>query len=283
MPLPEEVESRYYAARGFEPDHARRVRSHYLPFVEGRELLVELGAGRGEFLGLVRDQVGRAVGVDIDPAMCQQVRDLGLEAVESDVHTFLAETDLRPDAVFLAHLIEHLPVDAAFDMLSSIAAIVPPGGRVIVVTPNPACLAVLTNDFWSDPTHVRLYTLELLSFLLEQAGFDVVEAAGNPADRPGPPPEMHAPAPLGDWDMTAVEVPPRALIEIDDGYRVDTLLDEVSRLRRANEELAAAHVRMGELLIELRAHAEETSRKLASGFGSLYGPNEIYVVGERRR
>ncbi len=283
MPLPEEVESRYYAARGFDPDHARRVRSHYLPFVAGRHLLVELGAGRGEFLELAREEVERVVAVDVDPAMCEQVRALGIDAVQSDVRAFLTDTDLRPDAVFLAHLIEHLAVDEAFEVLERIAAIVPAGGRVVIVTPNPACLAVLTNDFWSDPTHVRLYTLDLLSFLLDQGGFDVVEAAGNPVDVPGTPPDMHPPAPLGAWDTTTVEVAERAMIEIDDGYRVDTLLDEVSRLRRATEALAAALARTTTQLVELRAHAEATSRKLGSGFGSLYGPNEIYVVGERRR
>jgi hypothetical protein len=281
MPLPEEVESRYYASRGFDPDHARQVRSHYLPFVAGRELLVELGAGRGEFLDLARDEVGRAVAVDVDPAMCEQVRGLGLEAIHADVRTFLATTDLRPDAVFLAHLIEHLPVDAAFEMVSAIGAITPPGGRIVVVTPNPACLAMLTNDFWSDPTHVRLYTLELLTFLLEQAGFEVVEAAGNPLDRPGPPPETHPPGPMGPWDLPAVEVAPRAVIEIDDGYRLDTLLDEISRLRRASEALAAGLAAQGRLLVEVREHAERIDEHIASAFDHLYGPNEIYVVGER--
>lgn len=282
MPLPEEVESQYYASRGFDPDHARRVRAHYLPFVAGRELLVELGAGRGEFLELARSEVERVVAVDVDPAMCAQVRDLGMEAIQSDVLSFLASTALRPDAVFLAHLIEHLPVDAAFDMLGLIAGIVPRGGRVVVVTPNPACLAVLTNDFWSDPTHVRLYTLELLSFLCEQAGFDVIEAAGNPADQPGPPPAMHPPASLGAWELPSVAVAPRATIEIDDGYRLDTVLDEMARLRRASEDLSGALEAMGALLLELRSHAESLATKVGSGFSALYGPNEIYVVAERR-
>jgi hypothetical protein len=279
MPLPDEVESRYYASRGFDPDHARRVRSHYLPFVAGRGLLVELGAGRGEFLDLAREEVDRAVAVDVDPAMCEQVRALGLEAVHADVRTFLASTDLRPDAVFLAHLVEHLPVDAAYEMFTAIAAITPPDGRVVVVTPNPACLAMLTNDFWSDPTHVRLYTLELLSFLLDQAGFDVVEAAGNPLDRPGPPPEVHGPGPLGDDALPVVEVEPRALIEIDDGYRLDTMLDEISRLRHATEALADAHNR---LHAEVRRHSDRVASRFDSAFQHLYGPNEIYVVGARR-
>lgn len=282
MPLPEEVESSYYTAQGFDPEHAREVRGFFLPHVEGSELLVELGAGRGEFLEVVRDHVGRAVAVDVDPVMCDQVRELGFEAIQSDVGTFLASTELRPDAVFAAHLIEHLAVDAAFDMLRGIAAIVPVGGRVVVVTPNPACLAVLTNDFWSDPTHVRIYTVDLLSFLVSQAGFEVVASGGNPVGSPGPPPEMHPPPPLGPWERQRVDVAPRATIEIDDGYRVDTLLDEVARLRRATEALAGALGVLGDQVIDLRAHAEETSRKLGSAFGSLYGPNEIYVVGERR-
>lgn len=282
MSLPEEVESRYYAARGFDPEHARAVRSHYLPFLEGRELLVELGAGRGELLELAAGRVGRVVGVDADAGMCRVLRDKGLEAVQADASAFLGTTELRPDVVVLAHLIEHLPVDAAFDLLTAIAEVTPPAGRVIVVTPNPACLAVLTNDFWSDPTHARLYTTELLEFLVSQAGFDVVESGGNPRDVPGPPPEMHAPDPLPPGSRPEVAVEPRATIEIDDGYRVDTILDELARLRSAVEGLVHGFGVLADGVEAVRHQAETTAARFRSAFDALYGANEIYVVGDRR-
>ncbi|MEZ5208020.1 MAG: hypothetical protein R2690_13840 [Acidimicrobiales bacterium] len=81
MPLPDEIEHRYYTSQGFDPAHARQVRSHYLPFVDGRELLVELGCGRGEFLEVASEVVERCLGVDADPAMVEAVVAAGHDAV----------------------------------------------------------------------------------------------------------------------------------------------------------------------------------------------------------
>jgi len=280
--LPDEVESRYYSSQGFDPDHARTVRGHYLSFVEGKELLIELGCGRGEFLQLAAPKVGRVLGVDVDAAMVEQAAAAGVEAVEADVLTFLADTDERPDAVFLAHLVEHLSVADAFAMFERIAALVPPGGVVIVVTPNPACLANLTNDFWSDPTHVRLYTVDLLRFLLDQTGFDVRDAGGNPLDVPGPPPALLSSDDTTDWGRADVHVEPMAPVEYDESFQLETVLDELSRLRRAVESIAHWVDEHDGRLVELRHLAESTAAAHDRTLHHLYGPNEIYVVGERR-
>jgi SAM-dependent methyltransferase len=282
MPVPDEIESRYYASQGFDPAHAREVRSHYLSFVEGKQLLLELGCGRGEFLQLAAPSVGRVLGVDVDPDMVKQAGDAGFEAVQADVLDYLAITDERPDAVFLAHLIEHLPVDAAFEVLQRVAALVPPGGVVIVVTPNPACLANLTNDFWSDPTHVRLYTVDLLRFLLDQTGFDVVDAGGNPLDVPGPPPELLASASTEPWGAADVEVAPMAPMTYDESFQLETVLDELSRLRTAVESMAHWIREHDARLTEVRHFAEATAARHDDTLRHLYGPNEIYAVGARR-
>jgi SAM-dependent methyltransferase len=282
MPVPEEIESRYYTSQGFDPEHSRVVRSHYLQFVEGRELLVELGCGRGEFLEVAKDKVARVVGVDVDPDMVKQVEAAGFEAVHSDVLEYLRTTDHRPDAVFLAHLIEHLAVDDAFAMLQQAAAVIPPGGVIIIVTPNPACLANLTNDFWSDPTHQRLYTLDLLAFLLDQTGFDVRAADGNPVDVPGPPPELLSPQPLSGWGPPDVEIAPRDLIEYTDQPHMDSVLDELRKLRQSVELLVNWQSVSNERMVELRHYAEHSAARHDDALRYHYGPNEIYVVGARR-
>jgi SAM-dependent methyltransferase len=280
--VPEALESNYFDSQGFDPDHASRVRSHYLQWVEGRRLLVELGCGRGEFLTAARGRVARLVGVDSDPEMVRQAAEAGFEAIQADVIDFLDATADRPDAVFLAHLIEHLPVADAFTMLSSIARVTEPGGVLIVVTPNPACLANLTNDFWSDPTHVRLYTLDLLAFLLEQNGFDVVDRGGNPLDVPGPPPRLLSPEPLEAWGQADPTIEPRALVEYDQSLHLETVLDEMARLRVAVESLIHWVGEHDERLDSLRHLTETVAERHDDTLRHLYGPNEIYVVGERR-
>ncbi len=284
--VPDEIESRYYEAQAFDSDHARTVRSHYLPFVAGRDLLVELGCGRGEFLSVVAEAgaVGRVLGVDIDPAMVAAVRAAGHEAVEADLLDYLRDTDDRPDAVFLAHVIEHLTVGDAFAMLARLAELMPPGGRLVVVTPNPACLANLTNDFWSDPTHVRLYSLDLLRFLLEQTGFDVVDAAGNPLDVPGPPPLLLAPVTeLPAWGAAEVTLPlPRGITYDADAVGVADLLTEVAELRNALATVVHWLGTYDDRLADVRHLTEALARSHDTALAHHYGPNEIYVVGERR-
>ncbi len=282
MPVPEEIESRYYSSQGFDPDHSRRVRSHYLQFVKGHKLLVELGCGRGEFLSVARDSVEQVVGVDVDPEMVKAVEAAGFEAVHSDVLSYLDTTEHRPDAVFLAHLIEHLSVHEAYSLFDKLAGVVGEGGIVVVVTPNPACLANLTNDFWSDPTHQRLYTLDLISFLLGQTGFEIVAAGGNPADVPGPPPELLSVQGLGPWGPADSSVEPRAMIEYEDGPGLDGVMDELHRLRVAVEQLVAWQHTHDSRMVELRHFAEATAGRHDDTLRQLYGPNEIYVVGERR-
>jgi len=283
-PVPDEIESSYYTAQGFDPAHSRQVRSHYLPFVLGRGFLVELGCGRGEFLSLVAEQQpeARRLGVDVDPEMVRQVREAGHEAVEDDLLTYLHGTSDRPDAVFLAHVIEHLSVGEAFAMFGRLREVIPAGGRLIVVTPNPACFANLSNDFWSDPTHVRLYTLDLLQFLLGETGFEVIDAGGNPLDVPGPPPELLTPvANLDAWGAAEMVMPEPTPITFDEGVAVEGILEELTRLRAT---VASAVHWMGiynDRMIEMRHLAESVAAAHDASLRHLYGANEIYVVGER--
>src|SRR4051812_47425100 len=104
MPLDPDVEAKYYTSRAFDSSHAREVRSHYLQYVDGRDFLVELGSGRGEFLAIAKDVVARVRGVDSDPAMVSGASAEGLDVVAADVSDYLASTEDRPDAAFAAHL-----------------------------------------------------------------------------------------------------------------------------------------------------------------------------------
>ena len=282
MPLPDEIEHRYYTSQGFDPAHARQVRSHYLPFVDGRELLVELGCGRGEFLEVASEVVERCLGVDADPAMVEAVVAAGHDAVRADVRTWPGETTERPDAVFLAHLIEHLSVDEAHELLGGVHDVMAPGGVLVVVTPNPACLANLMNDFWSDPTHVRLYTLDLLAFLLEQTGFEVTERGGNPIGSPGAPPLLAAPPVDVEAGELPVGVDPPAPIQYDESFQLETLLDETSRLRRAVEQLVHGVATLDARQQQLRHVVDVLAQRHDDVLAHLWGPNEIYVVGVRR-
>jgi O-antigen chain-terminating methyltransferase len=59
--------------------------------------------------------------------------------------------------------------------VASAAGKLAPGGVLAIETPNPACLATLTGDFFLDPTHVRPVPANLLHFLFEEAGLSNIE------------------------------------------------------------------------------------------------------------
>jgi SAM-dependent methyltransferase len=101
---------------------------------------------------------------------------IGIRITRGDAIDFLAQQrDLG--GVFISHLVEHLPPDVAQALLAAAHAAMRPGGTVVVVTPNPRDLMVITELFWLDPTHVRPYPSKLVSAMLEAAGF-VVTATG---------------------------------------------------------------------------------------------------------
>lgn len=80
----------------------------------------------------------------------------------------LTSSDLRQvpddhfDAVFFAHVIEHLP--NGLSVLDRLCEKVKPGGKLYVEFPSRRSLrlpsGINTLNFFDDPTHVRFYTLE---------------------------------------------------------------------------------------------------------------------------
>jgi hypothetical protein len=48
-----------------------------------------------------------------------------------------------------------------------------PGGLLLLITPNPEDICIMSDIFWLDPTHVRPYPKLLLQTMMESAGFRV--------------------------------------------------------------------------------------------------------------
>jgi hypothetical protein len=154
-----------------------------------------------------------------------------------------------------------------------------PGGRFVAVTPNPACYAVLSHDFWRDPTHVRFYDLPLLEFLCRKAGLEVEGTGTNPANHPGPPPEYLGPEPV-------VHPPLDDLVERAMG-KLRASLDHHDRKGRVTEhhhdpewayELAHVVKVLADRLQETTETLREVRRAHDKLVWGLYQSNETYVV-----
>ncbi len=146
----------------------------YLALFGGREPIVDLGCGRGEFLELARRGDVRAYGVDTDEDAVAACRALGLDARLEDLFDHLAGL---PEAsvwgVFCSQVVEHLPADLLPTLLSEIARVLQPGGAAVIETPNPATFATHVQSFWRDPTHLRPVPAVALAFAARTAGLVV--------------------------------------------------------------------------------------------------------------
>jgi SAM-dependent methyltransferase len=273
------LESDYYSYMDFDPEHTREVLRHYVPMFEDNSPVLELGCGRGEFLGLLDEKGIKAEGVDSDDGMVEAARAKGLDVVCGDAVAFL-NGDPAPgpyQGVFCAHFVEHLTPDQVRELLAGVRRVLAPGGRFVAVTPNPACYAVLSHDFWRDPTHVRFYDLPLLEFLCREAGLEVESTGTNPANHPGPPPEYLGPEPVVHPPLDDLVERAMGKVRASLGHR-----DRKGRVTGHDPEWAyeLAHVvkvlagRLQETTEALR-EVRRAHDKLVWG---LYQSNETYVV-----
>ena len=181
------MEHEFYKFMKFDTSVLYDRYSFYLKFFKDCKNVLDLGCGKGEFLELIRKEGKCGLGVDSDEGMIRTCEEKGLEVACRDVLIFLKETERKFDGIFCAHLIEHLPHDRVIELLSLCSRALEENGVLVIATPNPAALHTQLCEFWSDPSHIRMYSRELLEFLTHYAGFATIESGENPGSRVPPP------------------------------------------------------------------------------------------------
>ena len=165
-------EQRY---RGREDDIAKRL-GVYLPYLEGKGEILDLGCGRGESLEVFGNHGLEARGIDASAEMVARCVEKGLRADRGDLFEVLAEVEPGSlGAVVSFHVIEHLPAVAVDRLVRLAWRALEPGGVLILETPSPMALAMSARDFWIDPTHTRPVHPASLEVLYREAGFEPVE------------------------------------------------------------------------------------------------------------
>jgi O-antigen chain-terminating methyltransferase len=172
------VELDYFAfearMRGSRDDVRRRQLVYVDDFRRAAPVL-DIGCGRGEFLGLLRDAGIDAAGVDSDPDMVEICRSDGLAVEHGDALSHLAALeDESLGGVFAAQLVEHFPPAPLVHLLETVAAKLRPGGVFVAETLNPLTLSALKNYF-ADLTHSQPLVPDTLVLLARQAGFGSTE------------------------------------------------------------------------------------------------------------
>ena len=134
--------------------------------------VLDIGAGRGEFLDLMRDEGLTARGVDSNESMVAACRDAGLDCVEGDALAYLAaQPDGSLGAVTGFHIVEHIPFKTVVRIMDEALRVLVPGGLIIFETPNPANLLTASRYFYLDPTHRNPLPGEMMAMIAEARGF----------------------------------------------------------------------------------------------------------------
>jgi SAM-dependent methyltransferase len=137
--------------------------------------VLDVGCGRGELLGLLRDAGIEARGVDADADMVAYARGEGLEVEQSDALAYLgALPDASLGGIFAGQVVEHLPPAVLFRFLELAVRTLRPGGLLIAETINPLSPLAL-RSYFADLTHAQPLVPETLGLLATQAGFHAVE------------------------------------------------------------------------------------------------------------
>lgn len=151
----------------------RHIQRPFVKFFQNASPVLDIGCGRGIFLELLTSAGVDAVGLDHSDEALAFCRRKGFEVYQADARSYLAQNEHQFGGIFCSHVIEHFAYEDALELIQLCHAALRPGGVLLLVTPNPLDLAVITEIFWLDPTHVRPYPTQLLKSMLASSGFRV--------------------------------------------------------------------------------------------------------------
>lgn len=135
--------------------------------------VVDLGAGRGEWLDLLGENGYNCIGVDINTAMVDLCKEKGLDVRLGSALGYLSDLpEFSVQVITGFHIVEHLNFDDLVVLFKEAYRVLKDDGVIIFETPNPENIQVGSNTFYLDPTHMRPIPPLLLDFIAEFSGFN---------------------------------------------------------------------------------------------------------------
>ena len=163
------------ALRGSET-HVRADVAHYVRLAADHQPVLDVGCGRGEFLGSCREAGIDVRGVDTNERSVADLKARGFDvalAAVPDCFASLANGSIG--SILAMHVVEHLPAEALFALFRESARVLRAGGLLMIETPNAESIAVSASDFWRDPTHLAPRHAAALTVLAREHGFEIDE------------------------------------------------------------------------------------------------------------
>ncbi|MGB8005385.1 MAG: methyltransferase domain-containing protein, partial [Gaiellaceae bacterium] len=166
-------------------DAIRERQRRYVDDLRESAPVLDIGCGRGELLGLLREAGIEARGIDADADMAAYASGEGLDVEQADLVEYLERVHAGSlGGIFMGQVVEHLPAAVLVQALRLAASKLRPGGVLIAETINPLSPIALRNYF-ADLTHAQPLVPETLELLARQAGFAATEIRflNEPANR----------------------------------------------------------------------------------------------------
>lgn len=146
----------------------------YVTLFKGKNAVVDLGCGRGEFLELMAKNGIPAKGVDSNALMVKECVDKGLAVEKGDVLAYLKGCKSGSlDGIFMGQLVEHLAAGKAYALIREAYRTLKKDGVLVAETINPLTLGVFSYSFYLDPTHRTPVHPAFMRFMAQSIGFEV--------------------------------------------------------------------------------------------------------------
>ena len=164
----------------------RQNQMRYIPYFQGKNHVLDLGCGRGEFLELLRENHIPATGIDLLAEFVDFCNLKDLSVTKGNGVDYLATLeDASLDGIFAGQVVEHLTTDELLLLCHHAYHKLSAGGTLILETPNPTTLAIYSNFFYVDPSHVKPVHPLTLRYFLQEAGFSSIEVIYTEESRDG--------------------------------------------------------------------------------------------------
>lgn len=145
--------------------------------------LLDVGTGAGERLVEFAGTGWDVVGQDLDPRAGHLAKERGLTVLHCPVGELVGREGPF-DLIGLTHVLEHAGDPG--ELLQACAAVLAPGGRICVISPNARSAGALLFGRWwfglEQPRHLAIPTLASLERLTDRLGLTPVHAATAPAN-----------------------------------------------------------------------------------------------------
>jgi SAM-dependent methyltransferase len=157
-------------------DEIRSRLTDYVPLFASASDVVDVGCGRGELLGLLRQHGVPARGVDTNDGMVQLCRARGLDVEQGDAVGFLERlADQSIGGLAAIQVVEHFDPAYLLRFLETAYHKMRPGAPMVLETINPACWMAFFETYIRDVTHRQPLHPETLRYLVQASGFASVD------------------------------------------------------------------------------------------------------------